>query len=253
MVLHNDKWKWKNKRKHLKKVGEAQQSDESSGQSSEDELITNEWRFEELKPVQHPKDEEQIALEREQRQMELERDEAHTRLVLEKLKLAAPEISTSGKEKDAKKMTKQELLNWSLEHQGDSEPDTAARSIRTLSEGEKARFYELQERIERQKMVTSMKKKFAATGRTKVLELSKVDDDNYKAVNARRLEESAKKPKDGEFEDSLADLLGDRTILAQDSEAKPAPRADKKMPNRGPSFKLDSTPAEDEFLDRLLG
>ncbi|KAG7818983.1 hypothetical protein KL928_002851 [Ogataea angusta] len=253
MVLHNDKWKWKNKRKHLKKVGETQQSDGSSGELSEDELITNEWRFEELKPIQHPKDEEQIALEREQRKMELERDEANARLVLEKLRLSTPEISTSGKHKDAKKMSKQELLDWSVERQGNSEPVSAGQRTRTLSEDEKARFYELQKRIERQKMVTSMKKKFATTRGTKVLEVSKVDDDNYKAVNARRLEDSAKKPKEGEFEDSLADLLGDRPVLTQEPVAKPETRGHKKTPKSGPAFKLSPSQAEDEFLDQLLG
>ncbi|ESW99562.1 hypothetical protein KL918_001505 [Ogataea parapolymorpha] len=253
MVLHNDKWKWKNKRKHLKKVGEVQQNDSLSEESSADELITNEWRFEELKPIQHPKDEEQIALEREQRQIELEQDEANTRLVLEKLKLSAPEISKSSKHKDPKKMSKQELLDWSVEQQGEPEPDTAARDNRTLSEDEKARFYELQKRIERQKMVTSMKKKFATTGGRKVLEVTKVNDDNYKAVNAQRLEESAKKPKEGEFEESLADLLGDKTILAQESAAKPETRAHKITPKPAPSLKLNSSQTEDEFLDHLLG
>ncbi|KAG7933424.1 hypothetical protein KL934_003234 [Ogataea polymorpha] len=253
MVLHNDKWKWKNKRKHLKKVGEAQQDGSSSEDTSGDELITNEWRFEELRPIQHPKDEEQIALEREQRQIELEQDEANTRLVLSKLKLSAPEISKSSQHKDAKKMSKQELLDWSVGQQSEPEPDLAAQSIRTLSEDEKARFYELQKRIERQKLVTSMKKKFATTGGRKVLEVAKVDDDNYKAVNAQKLEESAKKPKEGEFEESLADLLGDKTILTQESAANPDTRAHKITRKPGPSLKLNSSQTDDEFLDHLLG
>ncbi|KAH3668303.1 hypothetical protein OGAPHI_002057 [Ogataea philodendri] len=254
MVLHNDKWKWKNKVKHLRKVGNAEPEDKSGSEESEEELITNTWRFEELQPIQHPKDEEQLALEREQRALEQEREEANASLVLERLKLGGHEPEIEEKQKDAKKMTKQDLLDWEM-NKKDTKTTSEPQKSRVLSKEEKDQFYELQKRIERQKMVASMKKRFAEPGKGRVLEVAKKHDDNYKAVNSLALEEAARKQGAGDFEESLANLIGDSVPAEDDHDrtvplhiSKPTSSTSKPAP-----FKLSASKKDEDFLDDLLG
>ncbi|ODV85148.1 hypothetical protein CANARDRAFT_7798 [[Candida] arabinofermentans NRRL YB-2248] len=229
---------------------ETDDSEESDNDSTEDEspsqlpsrkknLGKNDWRFkndiESELPV--PKDPFQIESDRllyeEQKLLEKEQ----TDLVLNRIKNIDMESDWNTKKvkpKNLSNVSKADLLSWS--ESSNSVPKqsiiTPKSNMRYLTEEEKVKFHEYENKIQRLKLLTSMKDKLSekkpklrTDNKVLELDLSKSSDDYQDKLESIFLDNSKKmrieiQQQDevdyGSFEDHLQNLLGATPTTNQD-------------------------------------
>ncbi|GMG35920.1 unnamed protein product [Ambrosiozyma monospora] len=263
-------------------------------------LQNNSWRFKSDIPDEADVivDPEILEQQRLQREEEKRIQQENSNIVLQSLENGEEkDYTTTGKKKSANEMTRDDLLNWSLD---DDTPIVrqnrglkAKNTVRTLTEDEKKKYFEMQREVNHMKMVDSAKNKFNPRanefkGKSKVLELNmNSDSDKYRDALELTFEQNRQTSvysDEANFEKNLEDVLGIK--LNDDSEkkvdslnfdlnnlivggeskskskAKPrkadmTSRATDTTTKKKTAVKVvpppDTTGIEDDFLDELLG
>ncbi|GME74749.1 unnamed protein product [Ambrosiozyma monospora] len=197
-------------------------------------LQNNSWRFKSDLPDEGEiiVDPEILEQQRVQREEEKRIQQENSNIVLQSLENGEEkDYTTKGKTKSANEMTRDDLLNWSLDDNipivKQNKTLKAKNTVRTLTEEEKKKYFEMQKEIDHMKMVDSAKNKFNPhanefKGKNKVLELNMSSDkDKYKDALELAFEQNRQTSvyeDEANFEKNLEDVLGIK--LNDDSDKK---------------------------------